>query len=478
MNGLEKLSLQNDRLYYIFLISCASILGISFIKTPFIVVSLLISIPILFILKKYPVIGILFITILISTIIFEDVLPLFSFGFGSMHVTDILLCILLIMAFKEKDKISKTMMIYSVFFLFLLLSAVIAILWKSLDFNTAMRMVRYYFYFFLAYAVSNLIKTKKDIVFLEKSLAFLAVTVSLAMLAQSVLGEGVILMPGRIERSASSIFETVRILPPGQSLVFLSFITSMGLFVLCKKGSLKKVHLLIFSTTLVGVLLTYNRSYWVSALLGLMLFIAIGRAEGLSLFIRRAAWATVLGGVILSGLFLGNFDTRVSSFSTSVWQRFETLFHGQGLLASGSLEYRKVENRFALKKISEAPLTGVGPGNAYRPKTEGLLDHLTGYIHNGFLGLTLYAGIPGLFLFLGFYGSFLIRAFRGTRQVEDPYQRAVLAGIFVSGVCILPINVVNPMFQQWFSVVVMGSMVGLSEAIVKTYGKASKASFE
>jgi O-antigen ligase len=473
MQIIEKISFHDRFVKYSILLAMSILLGISFIKSPLYIIFILLAIPSIVLLKIKPLYGIIIVTIVVSTIIFENTLPLFSFGFGSFNYTDIIILYLLIITFFDRDnqKMSWTIKIFILYFIYLFISAVIAINWKELDFNIAMRVLRGYFYFMLAYIVSNQAKTRKDILFLEKGLAILAVFVAFAMIAQAILGESLILTPGRIDKTSSFTYETFRILPPGQTLVFAVFIVSMGLFVFRDQNSLTKWQLLIFGTTFLGVLLTYNRSYWVAALLSLIFFIILGGARGVGLLVRRA----VLGGAIvlffISGLVLGNFGLT-TSFSASVSDRFETLFEGRNLLTSSSIRYREMENIYALNKLADAPAFGVGPGNDYRPKNEIHDDALTKYIHNGYLGIALHSGIPGLIFFLAFYLSFIGNAFKGLRKIEDDFQKAILRGILAFSICILLINIVNPMFQQWFSVVVMGVIIGLSESIIKVFRTA------
>jgi len=53
------------------------------------------AVPVLLIIKKKPEIGILAIVILISSIIFEEALPLIPIGVGSFHISDAILLFLL-----------------------------------------------------------------------------------------------------------------------------------------------------------------------------------------------------------------------------------------------------------------------------------------------------------------------------------------------------------------------------------------------
>ena len=53
-----------------------------------------------------------------------------------------------------------------------------------------------------------------------------------------------------------------------------------------------------------------------------------------------------------------------------------------------------------------------------------------------------------------------------------------MLGFTLSGLGILLANIVNPMFIQWFSIVVIATMIGLTEAIIRINEKDLKRSSE
>jgi len=87
------------------------------------------------------------------------------------------------------------------------------------------------------------------------------------MLAQAIIGESVQLMPGRVEAAGTfqKSYAATRVLPPGEALVYVLFITSICLIVYKKMVSLMVWRYLLFLTSGIGIALTYNRSYWVQA---------------------------------------------------------------------------------------------------------------------------------------------------------------------------------------------------------------------
>jgi hypothetical protein len=57
-------------------------------------------------------------------------------------------------------------------------------------------------------------------------------------------------------------------------------------------------------------------------------------------------------------------------------------------------------------------------------------------------------------------------------------MRALLAGFTLSVLGFLPINIVNPMVTQWFSIVVFSVAIGLGEAIIRINKKELKTQSE
>ncbi len=119
-----------------------------------------------------------------------------------------------------------------------------------------------------------------------------------------------------------------------------------------------------------------------------------------------------------------------------------------------------------LPRLTKHPVLGIGLGNTYRPAF-WRNDELTYYMENGYLWIMTDMGITGLLFFLLFYLGFLLRAFRNWKLIEDKFFRSALVGFMLSGIGILPMVVVNPIFMQWFSAVVIAIMAGLSENIIR-----------
>jgi O-antigen ligase len=132
-----------------------------------------------------------------------------------------------------------------------------------------------------------------------------------------------------------------------------------------------------------------------------------------------------------------------------------------------TLEIRRAENEYLFNKIKKNPLFGIGMVSQLRPSQFLAKEESGVYVHNGYLWILASLGIVGFFTFFWFYARFLGRGLSGWRKVRDTYLKAALAGFTLSGLGILLMSIVNPVLMQWKSVVVISTMIGLSEAIMR-----------
>jgi len=454
-------------------------LGIAIAKSFFVISPLFILVAaggMLFLLVSLfkPEIGIIAIVIVISSIIFEKALPLVPIPFGSFHVTDVLLLSLLIMIpfklFTDRDfRLSTTPLDKPLllFYLAAIISACIAIVYFKLDFNIVMRQFRYVTYYLIYFVVTNLIREKKQIKFLIKGLFGVAVIVAIAMITQAIVGESIQLMPGRVEAAVTldKVYEATRILPPGQTLIYVAFITAICAIAFINKPLLKSSYFYILLVVGVGVILTYNRSYWVTIIFSLSIFMMLISKRGKKRVIGWFVIAVILMSV-LSFVFLSLGGTP-KEYLISISDRFSSLFAGEKMFRSATLKWRRIENEYAFRQIEKYPLFGIGLANIYRPCLLGMNDNLTHYIHNGYLWIIMKMGLIGFLVFFWFYLRFLFRCFSNWKNIEDVILKSAVTGFMLSGTGILLAVMVNPIFMQWFSIVVIATMIGLTGAIIR-----------
>lgn len=148
----------------------------------------------------------------------------------------------------------------------------------------------------------------------------------------------------------------------------------------------------ILVTNFISLILTYERTFWVAAVLG-MLFVILRSSRG-----RRAK--ALVAGIVTGVLLLGALATISPGDFTAARER---LFSLSQYSNDNSVRTRLVETRHVIAQIDESPLLGSGlgatifwgqPWNEVPPKA-------TWYSHNGYLWVIWKLGlVGGLLLFL------------------------------------------------------------------------------
>lgn len=464
-----------EKFQYLFCILLGVIVAkFLFVLSPLFVLTIAGGIILLIVSLFKPEIGILAIIIIISSIIFEEALPLIPIPLGSFHVTDVLLLFLLIVIpfklFTDRNfRLSPTPLDKPLllFCLAALISVCIAIIYFKLDFSIVIRYFRLLTYYLIYFIITNLMQEKRQLKILINGLFVVAVIVGIAIIIQAILGESVRLMPGRVEAAGAlgQVYEATRVLPPGQTLIYVVFITAVCTLTFINKPILKSRYFYVLLIVGTGILLTYLRSFWISIAFSLSIFLILISKRGKK---RVIAWLVIMGILmsVISFTFLSMGD-RTKEYLTSISKRFTSLLTGEKILYSGTLEWRRIENEYAIRQIIKHPLFGIGLGNEYRPYILGLDDNLTRYIHNGFLWILVNMGLIGFLPFIWLYIRFLVSGFSSWKKIEDTILKSAATGFTLSGVGILLIAMVSPIFMQWFSIVVIATIMGLTQAIIR-----------
>ena len=437
------------------------------------------------VLKK-PEIGLLGILIATSSIIYEDQLPRISVGI-SFHVSDILLLgllgIILLRWVAEPDfALIKTPLDLPIF-VFLgisLLSTAIALYNTSdlsVEFEFARRALRVFSYYLTFFVVTNLLRDRRQLNFLLKSLYILATIVALAIVLQFVLGSSVQLLPGRVETLSTqdTAYEDItRVLPPGWSVVLVSFLVMLPMLVFEKaspKSWLKFIQICIFGMALI---FTFLRSYWAVLSMAFLLMIYLFRGKDRKKIIGVGGIAVFLATMILL-VISTDPGSRPAKLVTASFDRLYTLFDSgtfQG--QDSSLNWRMVENEYAIAAIEANPWLGLGLGFQYRPwdpridrpDPEGDNYDFRRHIHNGHFWILLQSGLLGYLSLIWLSLAFLLRGFRNWRHIQNHRLRSVVLGFSLTYLAVFIAAVANSSFTQWRWTPLLGIMMGVNEIII------------
>jgi hypothetical protein len=450
--------------------------------SPLLIIIGILTIFLLILIFHRPEISLLLILTATSSIIFENVLPMVHIGIGSLHLTDVLLLVMLgfilIRGIVEPGfKLIRTPLDIPIlcFYGIALFSTFYAILHGSVSRVLALRETRTITYFLSFFIVTNLVRTKAQLKLLVSGIIFLGAIVAFAMIAQYLLGTSVQLFPGRIEvySADNAQFSGVtRILPPGQSLVFLNFIILVTLLLVDKSHSRSMVWFPLTMLVGIGVILTFNRNFWGGICIALALLVILIRKTQSK---RLVVWFIAVALLVSSIVMIVPTVTSLGKNNTiaAVATRFSTLFN-VGTLNESSLRFRTREDNYAISKIMQSPIIGIGLGAMYRPWDSNLDwgpvngDHdLRNYIHNGHLGLIIYTGFFGYACFSLFSALFIWRGLKFWEKIQDTQEQAIFLAMVLAYMGIFVAAIVNPVFQQSFWTPVFGIMMATNEVIIK-----------
>ena len=223
---------------------------------------------------------------------------------------------------------------------------------------------------------------------------------------------------------------------------------NLGIFIVSRKKSIKRISLLNIVMLLISVVFTISRGGFITFLLGFLTF-------GSALAISEGKIRYITGVFIaIAGLFALIFKTLVGKL---LLLRFALM---AAMDASISNRYRMWAQ--AIDYIKRNPLIGRGP---YQTKVFSGIDY-TENPHNYYLKLGMDAGIIGIIIFL-FILAFLLH--RSISLIKSPDRKLKILGIsFLTTLVIASFNATieptlsgfhyNPIF--WF---IMGLMLALTK---------------
>jgi O-antigen ligase len=298
------------------------------------------------------------------------------------------------------------------------------------------------------------------------------------MIITAAFGDRVPFLPGRLVSSGTAgyqDFEATRIIVPGITLIFIMFIMMICMVGLIHKPFFKSRNIYLLFLIGSAVILTYRRNEWVTIIICFFIFVFLASKK-----VKRRILAVFVIAIVLAALLIPPLlirGGRPRSYVESVFVRFSSLFFAEETFSSNSLEWRKVENEYAQRSIVQNPFLGIGLGVNYRPQipwmdTQPEWDSPS-YIHNGYLWILIDMGILGFVPFMWFYIRFLVRGFSKWRKIRDPLEKSAVIGFTLSGIAISLSAMAEPAFMEWHSIVVIATVMGLTEAIIKRNEKES-----
>ena len=213
----------------------------------------------------------------------------------------------------------------------------------------------------------------------------------------------------------------------------------------------------VLLANLAGLLLTYERTFWVATIIGLLFVVAgsSGRAR-----VRALFW-----GPLAIVVFFSVMSTVAPDTLGAARERLLSLGDYQ---SDNSLRYRIIESRHVVDEIKQRPLTGSGlAAEIYwgRPY-EGVPPSSQDFAHNGYLWIAWKLGLIGAALL---FGAMLFVLIGRAPPAASPLAASLRTGARAALLTLLLSSVTFPSFTQLSSAPVLGLLLAL--AVVPMRGR-------
>jgi O-antigen ligase len=212
-----------------------------------------------------------------------------------------------------------------------------------------------------------------------------------------------------------------------------------------------------------SLVLSYRRSFWIAAVLGLMLVFLLGTSSvGRRMLVPTAL--LVAGAILLLGSI--NFQSQLPIVKRA------TSLNPTDLQSNIEDRYRLDERANVLAEIKRHPISGLGVAVPWKATVRTLsTEHEEGrqYVHFAALYFWLKLGILGLLAYIGVIVASMVLAWRAWRLSREPLLRAfALASLCgIAGLIVIDTTAsftgVDPRFTVIFS-----AQIGLLAQIART----------
>ena len=172
--------------------------------------------------------------------------------------------------------------------------------------------------------------------------------------------------------------------------------------------------------SIASLILSYRRSFWIAAVLGLLIVVLIG--------LQRRRWLSLIPGVVaVAFAFWLSIGTGViGEVHGPIAERAESLTPAK-IESNEEDRYRIGERRNVIAQLGADPLTGIGfavPWVAQYPLSVDREGSRL-YVHFTALSWWLKLGIFGLLAYLAIVGTSIWSSYRVWREHPDPWFRTV-----------------------------------------------------
>ncbi|WP_018127407.1 O-antigen ligase family protein [Balneola vulgaris] len=237
-------------------------------------------------------------------------------------------------------------------------------------------------------------------------------------------------MPWQAENARVALNELIIMI--GVLLFFTSTISY-------SKLSMKALSFLAFCISLMGLILTQSRGYWIATLFGLgIIFLLVNKSQKRQILLIGGT--SLITGVLLLNLF---FSDLLEIVVNSLIERFSSITSTQ---LDISLRERVLETKKVWELISANPIVGYGFGVTYprRFLMEGFTTSYS-YVHNGYLAVWYKLGLLGLLFFISTWALTIRNYVQGLKAKAIQTTNAIIPITFIAALCgMVLVNITSP----------------------------------
>jgi|GEM_PF-5800586 len=430
-----------------------------------------------YLLLRWPEIVILLLIGITNGLVDSSYLPVIELGPMSLHMPDIILTALLALVFlrattRRDFKLygSAISLPLALFFGAVVISMLNGILVFGVGPNPAIRVARNLYQWLIFFPVIFLVRDEQALRRLITGLWVLSVFMSIGVAAPQLF-KPLHLLPVNdvaLDTAGQTYTDVTRLFFIGERLLYMMIPATVGVLATRKQG--RQIPLLIvLGGAVFWLFRSYQRNYWGTAALGiLLLLVLISGPERLRLF-KRMLPIMIIGLIGVGVLFAVQPGEVGRQISIAV-ERIGSLTEDLGRTDS-SIQWRLIENFYAMKSIQTHPLLGIGIANIYRPEMlieiESNQFDMGWYAHNAYLWITLTMGLVGLVTFLGVCATFLVRILAYRRDIQDDTLRGLALGFGVGFIGMMISNLVAPNFTQNWALAIYPASMGICEVALR-----------
>jgi hypothetical protein len=457
------------------------VVGTYFMEKPHLLVGLLGGVAFIFMTLRMPELGILTLVAITGGLVNTDWLPRLDFGPLTLHIPDILLAVLLGLVILRSMKLPNHALVRSrldipliLFLGAVFISEVNSVIFQDVGLNAAFRVMRKLAYWMVFWIVVQLIRDEKSLRRLLSGLWIFTIILSLRVLLADYLPLHQAILPVTIvtlETAGQTFSGVERFYFPGERILFLMIPISCSVIAMTQSKNINW-RVSVLALAVFWLFRSFQRNYWVTIFCSCcLLFYLLSIKQRIRLL--RHLSLLMLFTLLIVGLLQGIKPDMVQRQIEAVVERIGSL-NETLTRTDSSIQWRVIENWYAIQKFFQHPILGIGIGNSYRPpmeieiivggSTEGWGDS---YIHNAYLWIAVMMGLLGLLPFLWLCSTYVYNTIDDFRGIKDDELRGTYLGSGIAFLGAMVSNLVAPNFIQNWSLVIYPVIIGTSEVIYR-----------